>query len=147
MGKHDKFNERKKAKAYERRLDNREIQKGKREPLIVLSFKNFDVNQGQSFEDWERGELLALAIQKLRALCEYNVGQAASAGLIKIYTKVPFPPESAFVHPKHVPPDVDWTSMHVQGKPCVIGYFEDNIFHVVFLDKEHEFWITQKKHT
>ena len=92
-------------------------------------------------------QLLALAFDKLRALCEYTIAQATNNGLLKIYTKVPFPPESAFVHPKHIPQDVDWSSMHIGNKPCVIGYFEDNIFHIVFLDKEHEFWITKKKNT
>jgi len=90
---------------------------------------------------------LALALDKLRALCEYTIAQATNNGLLKIYTKVPFPPESAFVHPKHIPQDIDWSSMHIGNKPCVIGYFEDNIFHIVFLDKDHEFWITQKKNT
>ena len=136
MGKHDKFKEKK--------VDTRQ---GKKDPLIVLSFKNFDINQGQSFSDWQADQLLALAFDKLRALCEYTIAQATNNGLLKIYTKVPFPPESAFVHPKHIPQDVDWSSMHIGNKPCVIGYFEDNIFHIVFLDKEHEFWITKKKNT
>jgi hypothetical protein len=34
-----------------------------------------------------------------------------------------------------------------KGKECVIGYFEDNIFQIVFLDKDHEFWKTKKKNT
>ncbi len=36
---------------------------------------------------------------------------------------------------------------HGQGKECIIGHFEDNIFHIVFLDKNHEFWISKKKNT
>lgn len=147
MGKPDKFKPKRKASAYKRRLKGLNTRPDKKEPLIVLSFKNFDRNQGQSFKDWQNEELLALAVEKLRSLCEYNVVQAMNAGLLTIYTKVPFPPESGFVHPKHVPPDIEWTSMHVKGKPCVIGYFDDNIFHIVFLDKDHEFWITSKKHT
>ena len=146
MGKHDKFKE-KKVAAYKRDFKEVETRQGKKDPLIVLSFKNFDINQGQSFTDWQTDELLALAIDKLRALCEYTIAQATNNGLLKIYTKVPFPPESAFVHPKHIPQDIDWSSMHIGNKPCVIGYFEDNIFHIVFLDKDHEFWITKKKNT
>jgi len=146
MGKHDKFKE-KKVAAYKRDFKEIETRQGKKDPLIVLSFKNFDINQSQSFTDWQADELLALALDKLRALCEYTIAQATNNGLLKIYTKVPFPPESAFVHPKHIPQDIDWSSMHIGNKPCVIGYFEDNIFHIVFLDKDHEFWITQKKNT
>ena len=115
--------------------------------MVVLSFKDFDRNQGQSFSEWQDDGLLALAIEKLKEICQYTVGQLVQQQIIKVYTKVPFPPKSGFVHPKHVPIDIDWSSMHIQGKPCIIGYFEDNIFHVVFLDKDHEFWITKKKNT
>jgi hypothetical protein len=146
MGKSDKFRE-KKVASYKREFKKIDLKEGKKEPFIVISFKNFDINQGQSFEVWQAEELLALAIQKLRSLCEYTIPQATNLGILKIYTKVPFPPESGFSHPKHVPDDVDWSSMHVGNKPCIIGYFEDNIFHIVFLDKEHEFWISKKKNT
>ena len=146
MGKSDKFRE-KKVASYKREFKKIDLKEGKKEPFIVISLKNFDINQGQSFEIWQAEELLALAIQKLRSLCEYTIPQATNLGILKIYTKVPFPAESGFSHPKHVPDDVDWSSMHVGNKPCVIGYFEDNIFHIVFLDKEHEFWISKKKNT
>lgn len=145
-GKQNKFKERK-ASSYKRESKGIEIRQGRNEPLIVLSFKDFDRNQGQSFLEWEEEKLLALAVNKLREVCQLTVGQATARKVIKPYTKVSFPPESGFVHPKHVLPDVTWCSMHIQGKERVIGYFEDNIFQVVFLDKDHEFWKTEKKNT
>ena len=48
MGKHDKFKE-KKVPAYKRHFKEVDTRQGKKDPLIVLSFKNFDINQGQSF--------------------------------------------------------------------------------------------------
>ena len=146
MGKDNKFKEKKQA-AYKRETKNIETRSGKKDPLIVLSFKNFDVSQGQSFEDWQTEALLAVAISKLQVLCGYTIPQATNLELLKIYTKTTFPPHSKFTHPKHIPPNVDWCSMHLGNKPCVIGYFEDNIFHIVFLDKDHEFWIAEKKNT
>jgi hypothetical protein len=145
-GRQNKFNERN-ASSDQRELKGIEPRQGRKEPLIVLSFKDFDRNQGQSFQEWEGEKLLALAVSKLREVCQLTVGQATAQQIIKPYTKVGFPPESGFEYPKHVLPDVTWCSMHIQGKECVIGYFEDNIFQVVFLDKDHEFWITKKKHT
>jgi hypothetical protein len=145
-GRQNKFNERSTA-SYKREVKGLDTKQGRKEPLIVLSFRDFDRNQGQNFEEWERDKLLALAINKLREVCQLTVGQATARQIIKAYTKVGFPPESGFVHPRHVLPDVVWCSMHIQGKECVIGYFEDNIFHIVFLDKDHEFWKTSKKNT
>jgi hypothetical protein len=115
MGKRDKFKE-KKVASYKRDFKELDTRQGKKEPLIVLSFKSFDINQGQSFAEWQAEELLALTLDKLRSLCEYTIPQATNLGILKIYTKVPFPPESAFEHPKHVPPDVDWSSMHIGNK-------------------------------
>jgi hypothetical protein len=145
-GKQSKFNARSNA-SLKRIPQNLETRQGKKEPFIVFSFKDFDRNQGQTFEEWQRDQLLALAINKLREICQLTVAEATSQQIIKSYTKVGFPPDSSFVHPKHVPPDVTWCSLHVQGKECVIGYFEEHIFHIVFLDKDHEFWKTKKKHT
>jgi hypothetical protein len=146
MGRQDKFRE-KRTGSFKRELKNLEVRKGIKEPLVVLSFKDFDRNQGQSFSEWQDEKLLALTIEKLREICQYTVAQLLQQQIVKVYTKVSFPPNSSFTHPKHVPPDIDWSSMHIQGKPCVIGYFEDNIFHVVFLDKDHQFWKTEKKNT
>lgn len=145
-GKQNKFDA-KTTSSYARKSKKLEIREGKKEAYIALSFKDFDVNQGQDFKEWENEKILALAIDKLRSICQLTVSQATAQGIIKCYTKVSFPPKSNFTHPKHILPDVTWCSMHIQGKECVIGYFEDNIFNVVFLDKDHEFWITEKKHT
>jgi hypothetical protein len=146
-GKHNKFKERSASSSIKRELKSREILTTARNKFIVLSFKDFDRNQGQSFENWETDKLLALAVNKLRSVCELTRIEATQKKIIKEYTKGQFPPNSEFEHPKHISNDIAWCSMHIQGKECIIGYFEDNIFNIVFLDKEHTFWITEKKHT
>jgi hypothetical protein len=146
-GKQNKFKERSASSSNKRELKSREIQTGAKERLIVLSFKDFDRNQGQSFENWEEENLLALAVTKLQAVCILTRIEATHKQIIKEYSKGQFPPKSDFYHPKHISNDIAWCSMHIQGKECVIGYFDDNIFNIVFLDKDHKFWITEKKHT
>jgi len=120
---------------------------GKREPFIVFSFRDFDRNQGQSFKEWETDELLAKACEKLAGISNKTLAQAQQEKIVTIYSKVDFPPNTEFTYPRHVPDGVKWASMHIQGKECIIGYFEDNVFQIVFLDKEHEFWKTEKKNT
>ncbi|MDR0971127.1 MAG: hypothetical protein LBM25_01920 [Bacteroidales bacterium] len=144
--KENKFKSRK-SSSYKRNTKNRDLRSGIREPFIVLSFIDYDRNQGQSFEEWEEEKLLALAINKLRAVCQLTKIEATHQQIIKEYPKGIFPPNTEFYHPKHIPEDISWCSMHIQGKECVIGYFKDNIFNIVFLDKNHKFWITEKKNT
>lgn len=142
----NKFKSRK-ASSYNRKPKKLEDKSGQREPLIVFSFKDFDRNQGQGFKEWEIEELLANACEKLAGISQLTVAQALNQQIIKVYTKVDFPPNSAFTHPPHVPEGVKWAAMRIQGKERIIGYFEENIFQIVFLDKDHEFWKTGKKNT
>jgi hypothetical protein len=145
--KQNKFKERGSA-SYKRETGKVELRQGKREPLIVLSFRDFDRNQGQSFSEWEQEKILSLAVNKLHEVCNLTKMEVTKQQIVKEYPKGVFPPNSDFTEPKHItPPVTSWCSMHIQGKECVIGYFEDNIFYIVFLDKDHRFWITEKKNT
>lgn len=78
-------------------------------------------------------------MDKLSGLCQMTMSQAIHQQMIKVYPKVDFPPNSNFTHPRHVPEKVTWESSHIQGKECVIGYVEENIFYIVFLDENNEF--------
>ena len=65
MGKPNKFKSRKKS-SLKRKVKILDLRSKQREPLIVFSFRDFDVNQGQNFEDWEEDKILALMINKLK---------------------------------------------------------------------------------
>lgn len=132
---------------YDRKSKQLEDKSPKREPYIVFSFRDFDRNQGQGFTEWQEDAILAVLCERLTGISHLTVGEVINQQIIKRYTKVDFPTESVFKHPKHVPDNVIWASMHIQGKECIIGHFEENVFNIVFLDKNHEFWITKKKNT
>lgn len=117
----------------------------KRPPNVVFTFMDLDVNQGQTFKDWEQEGLAGQLLEKLRSISSMTKEEAQRQQVIKPYHKVAFPPNSDFTHPRHVRDGITWCSMHLQGKECVIGYFDENIFRIVFLDKDHRFWITEKK--
>lgn len=40
--------------------------------------------------------------------------------------------------------DVQWSSLHINGRCCLIGHIVKNTFYLIFLDKDHRFWITKK---
>ena len=52
-GKQNKFKERSASSSNKRELKSRELQTGAKERFIVISLKDIDRNQGQSFENWE----------------------------------------------------------------------------------------------
>lgn len=106
---------------------------------ILFSFRYLDRRQGQSFGDWQNDGLLAQALEVFHGYSSQRLAEAFS-DRFKTYDR--FPERSDFSHPAHVPEDARWISMHIQGKPCVIGHLDRNIFYVVFLDKEHCFYKT-----
>ncbi|MDR3334869.1 MAG: hypothetical protein LBT13_08310 [Treponema sp.] len=117
------------------RLNNKEM---------VFSFKDFDHTQGQTFLVWEENKLLHLLLEKMKEYSHKTLIDAQKA-YFTIYGS--FPTNSQFKYPRHISEDAIWASLHIQGKECIIGHIIDNIFYTVFLDKEHQFWPTEKKHT
>ncbi len=119
-------------------------------PKILFSFKDFDYDQnspGQDYKKWQEDKLLASMLEKFGHICCFNIIEAQKNKVIKIYGK--FPEISAFTIPKHINADVKWAViMDIKGqKERVAGYIIENVFYVVFLDKEHKFYITEKKNT
>lgn len=106
---------------------------------LCFCFKHLDRNQGQKFEDWQRQEVLAKALNRFRDHSGVPVDQCFN-DKFKRYKQ--FPSHSEFEHPTQVPQDADWASMHVDGKTCVIGHMLRNVFYVVFLDMDHKFYPT-----
>jgi hypothetical protein len=111
---------------------------------LLFSFKDFDHTQGQTFLQWERESLLSVMLDKMKEYSKKTIMEAQKAGFT-IYGS--FPPKSLFKQPKYITEDAIWASMHIQGKECIAGHVVDSVFHVVFLDKDHQFWLTAKKHT
>lgn len=87
--------------------------------------------------------------------------------LLEIYGNFPPSNKTKFTYPSHVPADVKWGRFRLSGEVRLIGFtipdelhnrpskdgnqnsflFDKNTFYVVFLDLNHEFWISEKKHT
>ena len=117
-------------------------------PKILFSCKDFDGAQippGQNYEEWQKEGLLAYMLQKFGHICALNVVEAQQQKVLKIYGNFPF--DSDFKHPRHINEDVNWAViMDVKGqKSRVAGHLIDNVFYVVFLDRDHLFYKTSKK--
>jgi hypothetical protein len=111
---------------------------------FCVSLKHFDSSQGQNFEQWEGSGLLSKLVERWRAHSSKPMLQCLDK---KFHMYGQFPANSEFRHPKYVPPDAVWASMHIQNKQCVGGHIIGNVFYLVFLDWDHKFWPVEKKHT
>lgn len=117
-------------------------------PLILFSFKDFDSTQcppGQTFKQWEKEGLLSDLFTKLVDLSSKNRIEAEQQKVVKVYGEWP-QEHTDFKHPKHIQGEVDWGTLRLIGgqKARVAGYMIGNVFYIVFLDKEHKFYKSDK---
>ena len=113
-------------------------------PKLLLSFKDFDGTQvppGQTFKDWEESGLLSAMLEMAVSLGEWNLQEAEEHGRLTVYGKWP-KGRTDFKPPRHIADDVKWAGLKKVGgqKHRVVGHVIDNVFYVVFLDKDHRFY-------
>lgn len=133
--------------AYIREQGKRDAKKNEKRN-ISFSLTKLIITQGETIEQWDELGLLPELFLRFKYLGQFSVQKAIQEGFITQYNKVSFPLNSGFTMPKHII-DVIWTVMHLRNKSkeVVVGYIEDDIFFVVFLDKEHNFWPSNLKNT
>ncbi|EMC1042087.1 TPA: hypothetical protein SMF68_000328 [Serratia marcescens] len=131
-----------------------------------FNFSFFDANQevGQDFSDWTHDEILKL-IDKMKhytsETLEYWRNSRCGAGGLTIYENYKsFPARSDFIHPKHIPHDVEWARFRLENMVRLIGFvipsnlhqkvdektghcYDSNTFYVVFLDRAHRFYLSE----
>jgi len=131
-----------------------------------FNFGYFDVQDGisQDFKEWSQDELSKL-MDKLKnyskSSLEYWKNQkVGNYPVFVIYEQ--FPTNTDFTKPKHIPHQALWARFHLENKVRLIGFvipdeyadmahpktaqrFDTNTFYVVYLDKEHRFYKTEKQ--
>ncbi|MDI9312787.1 MAG: hypothetical protein QM535_21435 [Limnohabitans sp.] len=119
-------------------------------PKILFSFRDFDIKQippGQNYTHWQKDQLLAYMLEKFGHICAMTITEAQQKSCLKIYDS--FPQKTNFKKPQHINDDVHWAVITNIGgqKSRVAGHIIGNVFYVVFLDKDHKFYIADKKNT
>lgn len=121
---------------------------GNKQRNITFSFNKHIKAEGESIEEWQEQGLLGKLIIRMKHIGQHSVHEVRQKKWIKEYNKHTFPPESKFKEPKHIS-NITWAVMHItdNSKEVVVGYIEDDVFYIVFLDKDHKFWPSKKKNT
>lgn len=125
---------------YERNRGSR-LAVGSKPKTITFSWVKLDKNQGQTINSWEKEGLLSQLCEMMLQVGQYGSADVLAQQMIKQYTKVGFPEHSKFKEPTHITPSY-WAVIHIKpsSKSVVAGYLEEDVFYIVFLDKEHDFW-------
>ena len=135
-----------------------------------FSYLNELQDGAQSIAEWNQDGKKDASLEKLLANLKdystYPLSHWINEGRLTIYGR--FPKEkSEFKHPVNVPHEVSWGRFRLAGKVRLAGFvipseFEDtefttksgkkvkyctNIFYIVFLDKDHLFYKTEKRNT
>lgn len=130
-----------------RSVETREPKPVKIAPVcIVFSFQylvNID-SVGQSLADWAKddGKLLLGLLQKMVHLSKQTRATAGSDSTLTVYDSFPDPDKTDFDCPPGLQAEKQWAVIRNIGgqKPRAAGFFRDNVFYLVYLDKEHKFW-------
>lgn len=130
--------------SFKRKANTRQEFSEDRYKHLCFNFKYIDKNQGQTFEEWEEEKLLSIMMERFKHLSDNNIMEAQK-GILTLYGE--FSIKSNYKYPSYIPDNVNWASIRLQNKERVIGFVKDNIFYVVFLDKNHEFWLSEKRNT
>lgn len=126
-----------------------------------FNFSYFDHSQnaGQKFSDWTDKQLHDL-LGKIKDYTAKPLDYWRHEKVLVIYGR--FPPKSEFVHPKHIPHQAQWGRFRLGSKLRLPGFtvpsefhktlhnktgefFDKNTFYVVFFDRDHKFYLTEKQ--
>ncbi len=127
-----------------------------------INFSYFDHSQpaGQNFSDLSKEQLCNLLkslVEFSRRSLEYWETQGSR---FVMYNK--FPTNTEFIHPRHVPHQVCWGRFRLGSRFRLVGFtvpseiqdtphhitkklFDKNTFYIVFIDKNHLFWKTERR--
>ena len=148
----------------EKKLKSFELQNSLNKNIINLCCFNFTyfrkTDNSQSFENWQKEEILADLMNKIKEFSKKSLQESKNEKRLKLYGDFPTTAIGDFILPKDLPENgLKWGSFRITGEKRLIGFVVSdliegldcsnlkNTFFVVFLDKNHKFYKSNKKHT
>ncbi len=121
---------------------------------VVVSYMYLDRMQGQTLEQWNNTEGRLLRWENIILnLNSLTVAQAIIEKIIVRYNHLDtdgnnMPKKSKWKYPPHLNHlSITWCKIVVMQLVRVVGFLDDNIFYIVFLDEKHQFYPTEPKNT
>ncbi|WP_439256819.1 hypothetical protein [Lonepinella sp. BR2271] len=132
-------------------LEPKTLKSDEQDGYISLSFRYFQniSNQlVQSLADWHGDDILLDLLNSLVYVTQKNVTQLqAGDKKLSLYKGFPNKTVNDFPLPSSLSEKENWGTLRNIGgqKARVAGFLRDNIFYIVYLDKEHKFFKSGKK--
>ena len=116
---------------------------------ISFNFNYIDLNQSTCHIELEGDKKLSKYWNILKAYSWKTRQEAESENGSKftVYWDFPSKNQTGYTYPKHISKDVDWARIHAWWMECLVWYILYDVFYIVFLDPEHKFFYSKKKHT
>lgn len=111
-----------------------------------VSFQYLDTSQkyGSGFKHWQSTGMLSCAMEVLRGFCCRPLMEQADGKKFTIYGDFPPQGSTKFIKPSNIPDDANWARIHITGSSIIAGHVLQDTFYVVFLDQEHNFYLTKR---
>ncbi len=146
MGKRDRP-----LKSPQRNVDTKAQKSTAKDNFYSISFKYFkdtDIDPAQSINTWKSEDRILDMLLSLKDISSNNATIVQTTRLT-LYGEYPSKDKNEFPMPADLPSDIKWgTIQNIGGqKARIAGFLKDNIFYLVYLDKNHRFWITKPKNS
>ena len=146
MGKRDRP-----LKSPQRNVDTKAQKSTAKDNFYSISFKYFkdtDIDPAQSINTWKAEDRILDMLLALKDISSNNATIVQTSRLT-LYGEYPSKDKNEFPMPADLPSEIKWgTIQNIGGqKARIAGFLKDSIFYLVYLDKNHRFWITKPKNS
>lgn len=111
---------------------------------VFFNLKDFDRSQWQSFKEWEENDILSKLMDILHWYSDKCLFKCHGDWKYCEYGDFPDKKDTTYTHPRHVTSEAIWARFKLWWKIRLIGHRIWSVFYIVFLDKEHTFWKSDK---
>ena len=146
MGKRDRP-----LKSPQRNVDTKAQKSTAKDNFYSISFKYFkdtDIDPAQSINTWKAEDRILDMLLALKDISSNNATIVQTSRLT-LYGEYPSKDKNEFPLPADLPSEIKWGTIQYIGgqKARIAGFLKDSIFYLVYLDKNHRFWITKPKNS
>lgn len=115
--------------------------------ISLRYFHDSDNDPAQSLKTWEEEGMLLSMLSTFQHVTSNDIKQLQSKDKkLCLYGGFPDSTVNEFSLPSSLDKNLNWGVLRNIGgqKPRIVGFLQDNVFYIVYLDKDHKFYKSSK---